>query len=63
MIFIVFIGCVGCLDVFVCWYNDRFHGALNLDIAVSPDMAFVSRLWPEVWMGMASRQVGWLVKC
>jgi len=32
---------------------------LDLDVAVSPDMAFVSRLWPEVWLGIAARQFGW----
>ncbi|MCL2135268.1 MAG: hypothetical protein FWH37_06925 [Candidatus Bathyarchaeota archaeon] len=47
------------MDVFVCWYNDRPHGALDLGVAVSPNMVFVSRLWPEVWMGIASRQFGW----
>ncbi|MDR2720283.1 MAG: DDE-type integrase/transposase/recombinase [Nitrososphaerota archaeon] len=52
-------GRFGCLDEFVVWYNDRPHGALNLDIAESPNMAFVSRLWPEVWMGIAARQFGW----
>ena len=46
------------LEEFVCWYNDRSHGALNLDIAESPNMAFVSRLWPEVWLGIATRQFG-----
>jgi transposase InsO family protein len=49
----------GSLDEFVAWYNDGPHGALNLDIAESPNMAFVSRLWPEVWLGIASRQFGW----
>jgi len=49
----------GCLDDFVVWYNDRPHGALDLDVAESPNMAFVSRLWPEVWLGIAARQFGW----
>jgi len=22
-------------------------------------MAFVSRLWPETWLGIATRQFGW----
>ena len=34
----------GCLDDFVCWYNGRPHGALNLWEAETPDMAFVKRL-------------------
>jgi putative transposase len=49
----------GCLEEFVCWYNGRPHGALDLDVAESPNMAFVSRLWPEVWLGIAARQFGW----
>lgn len=49
----------GSLDEFVCWYDDGLQGALNLDIAVSPNMAFVCLLWPEVWMGLAARQFRW----
>ena len=45
----------GCLDDFVVWYNDRLHGVLDLDVAVSPDVAFVSGLWSEVWLGIAAR--------
>ena len=44
---------------FVVWYNDRPHGALNLWEAETPNMAFVRRLWPEVWLGIAAKQFGW----
>lgn len=47
------------LSKFVVWYNGRPHGALNLWEAESPDMAFVRKLWPEVWLGIAARQFGW----
>jgi len=47
------------LGEFVIWYNDRPHGALDLWEAETPNMAFVSRLWPEVWLGMAAKQFGW----
>jgi len=49
----------GSLEDFVCWYNGRPHGALNLWEAETPDMAFVRRLWPEVWLGIAAKQFGW----
>jgi len=48
-----------CLERFVGWYNNRPHGALDLWEAESPNMAFVRRLWPEVWLGIAARQFGW----
>ena len=48
-----------CLEAFVAWYNDRPHEALNLWEAETPNMAFVSRLWPEVRLGVAARQFGW----
>ncbi|MDR2700490.1 MAG: hypothetical protein LBC12_06800 [Nitrososphaerota archaeon] len=44
---------------FVVWYNGRFHGALNLWEAETSDMAFVKRLWLEVWLGIAVKQFGW----
>jgi putative transposase len=47
------------LEAFVVWYNDRPHGALNLWEAETPNMAFVRRLWPEVWLGIAAKQFGW----
>jgi transposase InsO family protein len=47
------------LGEFVVWYNDRPHGALDLWAAETPNMAFVSRLWSEVWLGMAAKQFGW----
>ncbi|MDR0460117.1 MAG: hypothetical protein LBH62_01575 [Nitrososphaerota archaeon] len=47
------------LEDFVVWYNDRPHGALNLWEAETPNMAFVRRLWPEVWLGIAAKQFGW----
>jgi transposase InsO family protein len=47
------------LDDFVVWYNDRSHGAFNLWEAETSNMAFVRRLWPEVWLGIAAKQFGW----
>jgi putative transposase len=44
---------------FVNWYNNRPHGALNLWEAESPNMAFVKRLWPEVWLGIVVKQFSW----
>jgi len=44
---------------FVNWYNNRPHGALNLWAAESPNMAFVRKLWPEVWLGIAAKQFEW----
>jgi putative transposase len=49
----------GCLDDFVVWYNGRSYGALDLWEVETPDMAFVRRLWPEVWLGIAAKQFGW----
>jgi transposase InsO family protein len=47
------------LNEFVDWYNNRPHGALNLWEAESPNMAFVRKVWPEVWLGIAAKQFGW----
>jgi hypothetical protein len=58
-LYINHIGRFGGLDEFVCWYNDHSHGALDLDIAESLNMAFVSMLWPEVGLGIAARQFRW----
>ena len=41
------------------WCNVWSHGVLDLNVVWSLNMAFVSRLWPEVWLGIASRQFGW----
>ncbi|MDR1992391.1 MAG: hypothetical protein LBQ98_02670 [Nitrososphaerota archaeon] len=49
----------GSLEAFVSWYNDRPQGLFDLDVAESPNMVFVSRLWSEVCLGIASRQFGW----
>ncbi|MCL2358997.1 DDE-type integrase/transposase/recombinase [Candidatus Bathycorpusculum sp.] len=47
------------LAEFVDWYNNRPHGAFNLWEAETPNMMFVKKLWPEVWLSMATRQFGW----
>ncbi|MCL2135683.1 MAG: hypothetical protein FWH37_09115 [Candidatus Bathyarchaeota archaeon] len=47
------------MDVFVCWCNDRLYGVLDLDVAVSPNMVFVSWVWSEVWMGIVPSQFSW----
>jgi len=52
-------GRFGSLAKFVDWYNNRPHGALNLWEAESPNMAFVRKLWPEVWLSIAAKQFRW----
>jgi putative transposase len=41
---------------FMTWYNNRIHGALDLETGETPDEAFVRRLRPEVLLGLFLRK-------
>jgi putative transposase len=47
------------LDKMIVWYNNRPHGALNLRRAETPNMAFIMKMPPEVWLGFAFKTFGW----
>jgi len=47
------------LEEFVLWYNNRPHGALNLRRAETPNEAFIRKMRPEVWLGLAAKVFGW----
>jgi putative transposase len=47
------------LDKMITWYNNRPHGALNLRQAETPNMAFIMKMPPEVWLGFAFKMFGW----
>ena len=50
----------GCLDDLVKWYNyERSHGSLNLRRAETPHDAFIRKMRPEVWLGLAAKVIGW----
>ena len=50
----------GSLDELVDWYNnERPHGALNLNKAETPSEAFIRKMRPEVWLGLAAKTFGW----
>ena len=34
------------------WYNNRLHGALNVDWGETPDEAFVRKMLPESMIGL-----------
>lgn len=42
-------------EEFMVWYNNRIHGALDLEIGETPDEAFVRRLRPEGLLGLFFR--------
>jgi transposase InsO family protein len=42
-------------EEFMDWYNNRIHGALDLEIGETPNEAFVRRLRPEVLLGLFFR--------
>jgi hypothetical protein len=51
---------VGSLDELVDWYNiEKPHGALNLNRAETPSEAFIRKMRPEVWLGLAAEIFGW----
>jgi hypothetical protein len=42
------------------WYNEEVpHGALNLEIAETPNQVFIHKMRPEVWMGLATKAFKW----
>ena len=43
----------------VMWYNDRPHRSLNLRRAETPNVAFIRKMPPEVWLGFAIKTFGW----
>jgi len=48
------------LEGFVVWYNEeKPHGSLNFDIAETPSQAFVRKMRPEVWVGLATKLFEW----
>jgi putative transposase len=47
------------LDKMVIWYNNRPHGSLNLRRAETPNEAFIRKMHPEVWLGLAFKMFGW----
>lgn len=50
----------GSLDELVDWYNnEKPHGALNLNKAETPSEAFIRKMRPEVWLGLAAKTFGW----
>lgn len=52
-------GRFGSLEEFIDWYNNRPHGALNLRRAETPNDAFIRKMRPEVWLGLAAKAFGW----
>jgi transposase InsO family protein len=49
-----------CLADLVEWYNEeKPHGALNLEIAETPSQAFIRKMRPEVWIGLAAKLFEW----
>ncbi len=50
----------GSLEGLVDWYNNvRPHGSLNLQRAETPTEAFIRKMRPEIWLGLAARSFGW----
>ncbi len=47
------------LDKMIEWYNNRPHGYLNLRLAETPNLAFLRKMHPEVWLGFAIKAFGW----
>jgi transposase InsO family protein len=48
------------LDDMLLWYNEeKPHGALNLEIAETPSQAFIRKMRPEVWLGLATKTFNW----
>jgi transposase InsO family protein len=48
------------LEAFVDWYNnEKPHGSLNLEIAETPGQAFIRKMRPEVWLGLAAKIFNW----
>lgn len=47
----------GSAKEFMDWYNDRMHGALNLEWAETPNQAFVRKLRPEALLGLFLKNV------
>ncbi|MCL2476963.1 hypothetical protein [Candidatus Bathycorpusculum sp.] len=42
------------------WYNEeKPHGALNLEIAETLSQAFIRKMRPEVWIGLATKTFKW----
>ena len=40
------------LKEYITWYNNRLHGALNLDWAETPEQAFIRKMPPESMIGL-----------
>jgi len=50
----------GSLSALVDWYNnERPHGSLNLRRAETPSDAFIRKMRPEVWLGLAAKVFRW----
>jgi hypothetical protein len=48
------------LEDMIVWYNEeKPHGALNLDIAETLSQAFIRKMRPEVWLGLAVKIFNW----
>ena len=47
------------LDELVEWYNNRPHGSFNLRRAETPNEAFIRKMRPEVWLGLAAKLFDW----
>ena len=43
------------LKEYMDWYNNRLHGALNLDWAETPNQAFIRKMPPESIIGLMSK--------
>ena len=43
---------------FMDWYNNRLHGALDLESAETPNEAFIRKLRPEVLLGLFFKNFG-----
>jgi putative transposase len=45
------------LKEWIDWYNNRLHGALNLELGETPDEAFIRKRRPESILGLFWRQI------
>jgi putative transposase len=45
-------------DEFICWYNNRPHGSLNIQCLETPEMAFRRKMPPEAYFAIGHRLFG-----
>jgi len=45
-------------DEFICWYNNRPHGSLNIQCLETPEMAFMRKMAPEAYFAIGHRLFG-----